>query len=255
MEVYQGSMSRWGSNVRIKATRGGKPDEPRTKSKYSSFTPAVRFSDVDRTALHLAAEADSPAAVKALLDGGADPTVVDRFDKLPRDHAERRRHQAEPTALLAGPTSRREAAAKKAVEATAKSFLQAVRDGDDEAIRAITRDPPDKREGYWAEQVEALRKEYAGQFSRLPATSGIGVRGGWADVFAGRTAEGSRRYVVLVLRRFPDGQWRIVERENHSEEQATPGRYARRATISRMKVWEVADAQAASPAGFPPTGK
>jgi len=49
MEVYQGTVPNLGSDVKIRADRSGLPNEPPTKSKYSSFTPVIRFSDGNGT--------------------------------------------------------------------------------------------------------------------------------------------------------------------------------------------------------------
>ena len=64
----------------------------------------------------------------------------------------------------------------------------------------------------WQARVKKFRKKYASHPEMLKEIVASSVRPNWAEVYlAHPPGTGGEKCVLLVLMRFPDGKWRLVE--------------------------------------------
>jgi len=164
--------------------------------------------------LGAAIESKADAAVKVLIEAGADPFAPGMFgDSLVILAADR----ATPEALQLVRSVPKVRAAEADAQDAALAFVQGLVAGDEQAWKAcVLQGKPFRDAAYWKARVKDLMKKYAEDPDRLTLVVNVLSDGAFAVVVCDRPdgdgpVDGRNPYLLLGLMRTADDEWRLVD--------------------------------------------
>ncbi|MHC4715724.1 MAG: ankyrin repeat domain-containing protein, partial [Planctomycetota bacterium] len=177
------------------------------------------------TPLHHTGQHNRVEAAKLLLAAGADPLIESELTSpsctTPLDEARKYKKGKDVAELLAKAAAPRIKATEREVRKVAEAFGRAVRDSDDKALLTVTHQPPHMGvKNVWTQWAGTIRKEYATGPELLDTVDSVFSRGVWAEAYIPRPAGDKNSHMILLLMRWPDGTWRVLERHDTTDEPA-----------------------------------